>query len=195
VTDENQCISYKFSEGTCCPSSTDVTLPPITEGEYCYICGSADVEMSNPDGQPYGLGSDDEDDEITCLELEADLNANRFEGSTCGSVLSFALLGPVFFPSFCGCEGAEPINAPECMACDEINRNAIVPNETFTCGEGYDYLKHVRKELCQQDGFLEEVESTCCGGGGGGSDAALTTTDFSILAVSAMSALMGFVCA
>jgi hypothetical protein len=199
VNDENQCNSFKFSEGACCPSSAEFTLPPVTEGDFCYICGSVDVEMSNPNGKPYGFGSNDEDDEMTCLELEADLNANRVARSTCASALSFALLGPVFVPSFCGCEGAEPINAPECMVCDEIDRNAIVPDETFTCGEGYDYLKHVRKELCQQEGFSEVIESTCCVGGGsgggsdGGSDAALTTTDFSILAISSISALMGFV--
>lgn len=172
----------------------------MTEGDYCYICGDADTNMANPDGKPYGLGAD-ENEEMTCMEMEADLNANRVDGTSCAIALGFVNNGPIFIPSFCGCEGAEPVNAPECLICDDILRDVVAPNETFTCGEGVDYLSHARKELCENASFnFTAIAASCCaggvanggggtGGGGGGDDedsgATVPSVLFAILMIAA----------
>mmetsp|Transcript_18151 Transcript_18151/g.44883 ORF Transcript_18151/g.44883 Transcript_18151/m.44883 type:complete len:164 (-) Transcript_18151:38-529(-) len=87
--DESICASFDLIEGLCCPSSTGVSLPPVTEGDYCYICGSADVEMTKPDSQPYALGAGFElDDLVTCAEIEAQINDEREAGESCGSLIA-----------------------------------------------------------------------------------------------------------
>mmetsp|Transcript_18153 Transcript_18153/g.44892 ORF Transcript_18153/g.44892 Transcript_18153/m.44892 type:complete len:629 (-) Transcript_18153:303-2189(-) len=164
--DEDFCKNLEATQGLCCPSSTGVSLPPVAEGEYCYICGSADVEMTKPDHQPFALGasaSNDPDDLVTCAEIEAQINAERGAGESCGSVI--ADFTARLSPSICGCAGVEPPNA--CKFCDGkvVKRDVELPEEDFTCGEGYDYVKHFTSTFdCDAPNTeFEEVEKLCCG--------------------------------
>lgn len=65
-----------------------------------------------------------------------------------------------------GCAGVEPPNA--CKFCDgkSINRDVEVPGESFTCGEGYDFIKHFAADVrCDAPNTaFNEVEAICCGG-------------------------------
>ncbi|KAL3942722.1 MAG: hypothetical protein SGBAC_003129 [Bacillariaceae sp.] len=83
------CQNIELAQGLCCPGSTGVSLPPVAEGEYCYICGNADVEMTKPNFQPYAFGgSDDPDDLVTCAEIEVMINSERGVGESCGSAIA-----------------------------------------------------------------------------------------------------------
>mmetsp|Transcript_18159 Transcript_18159/g.44923 ORF Transcript_18159/g.44923 Transcript_18159/m.44923 type:complete len:379 (-) Transcript_18159:2467-3603(-) len=164
LANETECADIKITEAFCCPSSTDVSLPPVTEGDYCYLCGSADVEMKRPDYQPFAIGEvTGPDDLLTCAEIEQHMNDDRQPGSSCmNAVGSFTLF---FSPSICGCEGFEPPNACDiCNGGGTVNREAMAPGQNFTCGEGIDFLKHTSAAFCNsaEDVDLEEIDAACC---------------------------------
>jgi len=160
------CINIEPAQGRCCPASTGVSLPPVAEGEYCYICGNAETEMTTPDAQPFNfLGqSEDLDDLKTCAEIEEEINLERGEGESCVNALSE--LTARFSPSVCGCAGVEPPNP--CKFCEgrSIKRDVKIPTESFTCGQGYDFIKHFAAGGIQCNApntALSDVEKTCCG--------------------------------
>ncbi|CAJ1966110.1 unnamed protein product [Cylindrotheca closterium] len=164
LANETQCEDIKISEALCCPSSTTNSLPPVTEGDYCYLCGSAEVEMKRPEYQPFALGDSvmTEDDLMTCAQIEQDMNDDRQPGSSCmNAVGSFTLF---FSPSICGCGGFEPPNACDICNGGTVNRAAMAPGQNFTCGEGIDFLKHTSAAFCAsaEDVDLDEINAACC---------------------------------
>ncbi|CAJ1966111.1 unnamed protein product [Cylindrotheca closterium] len=156
------CSSFHVAEELCCPSSTGVSLPPVAMGDYCYICGSADVEMTKPDFQPYAFGgSDDPDDQKTCAQLEESLNAGRSPGESCINTISGFTFR--FSPSICGCKGVTPPNPCDLCSGRSVNRDAQMPGENFTCGEGFDFIQHVSPAFCSNPEInLYGMEGVCC---------------------------------
>eukprot|EP00980_Cylindrotheca_fusiformis_P030068 scaffold24303_cov137-Cylindrotheca_fusiformis.AAC.2 len=146
-----------------------------SDGKNCYICGSADVAMTKADSTIFGGGDDGED--VTCSEIQADLNNTEFCSLTLQIFNSFINL-----PSVCGCEGAEAPNLPECSPCSggSVIPGATVPGETYSCADAIELSKHFKDpELClsgQNNATdMEEFQSACClsigdGGGNSGGD-------------------------
>lgn len=193
-----------MAEPTCCPGSTggggsggggDSGGGDSGGNEYCYICGSADVAMTK--GGNLILGGGDDDEDATCSDIEASINAAEGgEGFSCSVVLSILSAGFINLPSLCGCEGAEAPDLAACRFCGSgsVNANANFPNSTYTCGDAAEFSKHFNAEgpcmNASPDG-LAEAQSECCvggGGGGGGDSSAPTMTGFVAVAV----ALFGF---
>lgn len=119
--------------------------------------------MKRPDYQPFAIGAvSGPDDLLTCAEIEQNMNDGRQPGSSCMSAVgSFTLF---FSPSICGCDGYEPSNACDVCKGGRVNRMAMAPGQNFTCGEGYDFLKHTSASFCDasDDVDLEEIDAACC---------------------------------
>jgi len=208
VPEGDLCDLLKSAEDPCCPDSASVTLQPVlplpppvspptdltgVEGDYCYICGSADVEMTNPSYKPFALFNDDSQSSQTCVELEQEYNQNRFPGASCKITLT-TLTALLYTPSACGCVGFEPPRACEVCVGRDLNRDLIAPNFGVTCGEGFDVLQHAQAAVCgMQDLNLEALEEACCsdsspspdtndgGGNGGAQDVVSASASSSIL--------------
>lgn len=160
----------KENEDSCCPSLA--TLPPLkppvlppTESmsdDYCYICGSADVKMTNPNFQPFALFNGDIQSSATCVELEEEYNQNRSPGTSCAITLT-TLTSLLYAPSACGCVGFEPPNSCQFCVGRNVNREIIIPDIGITCGVGFDLLQHAQSAVCQlRDLNLDRVEEVCC---------------------------------
>ena len=132
----------------------------MSEGDYCYLCGSANAEMKRPNQQPFHLPGKANDQ--TCAELEQQMNEDRPSGASCRSVIgSFTLF---FSPSICGCDGFTPLNHCEICKGGSVHRAAMVPGQNFTCVEGFDFLKHASAAFCgaATEVDLEEIDAACC---------------------------------
>ena len=101
-----------------------------------------------------------------------------------------------------GCVGVEPPNV--CKFCDgkSVRRDVKLPGESFTCGDGYDYIQHFSSNVACDGPNTEfgEAETICCGddlepgGGGEGSDSAASCVGTGVL-VAFASLCAGFVLA
>lgn len=169
AANETGCATTKIYEPICCPSTSEYKLPPVTEGDTCYICGSADVAMTTPDAKPM-IVQDDEGDEptapLTCAQQQDALNAERAPGTSCLDSLSGLYL--FYSPSICGCSGYSPPNSCNICSGGTVNRNVVAPGDgNFTCGDGYDLLQHSTPGGCTlfnaSGGIdLAEIDKTCC---------------------------------
>ena len=121
--------------------------------------------MTKPDVQPFNMLGDAEDPEdlMTCAEIEKAINDERGAGESCASALSAFTV--FLSPSICGCAGIEPPDA--CKFCEGkmVKRDEKLPEESFTCGQGYDFIKHfVSDYLCDAPNTsFDDAQKTCCG--------------------------------
>lgn len=161
------CAVTKIYEPVCCPSKADYKLPPVTEGDQCFLCGDSGVAMTTPDAKPLAIQeSEDPNDHVTCAQSQDALNEQRKDSNgTCADALYGLYV--MFSPSVCGCQGFSPPNA--CKMCDggTVNRDVASPEGNITCGETYDLLQHVTPGGCAilnltGDFDLAAIDETCC---------------------------------
>ncbi|CAJ1961017.1 unnamed protein product [Cylindrotheca closterium] len=166
---ETGCASTKLYEPICCPSTSEYKLPTVTEGETCYICGSADVAMTTPDAIPLFIqGSDDPAAQLTCAQQQDAINEER---KTSGASCADAISGLYLFasPSICGCSGYSPPKS--CNICEggTVKRDVIplADEGNLTCGQGYDTFQHFTPGFCTTltaNGELDlaVLDEACC---------------------------------
>ena len=171
ATNATSCALIKTYEPICCPSKSDVKLPPVTKGDTCCFCGSADIAMTKPNAPMMAFGGDEGeggDDGTTCSQVQASITkAKQTVGTTCKSSLNNLHL--FTSPSVCGCEGFSPPN--KCQICGSgsvINRTATIPNEEdVACGSISDVLQHLTEGGCAAltgSGAmnLDNISEACC---------------------------------